>query len=101
MKFVQKLITTHWRSLLLLFVGMYLPLQIFGLLALELRQNEGGFPWDLPILVTIHSVTQPQSGIFAAMLTKLGSFWNVLPILSAIALILLMQRRWRSLGQLA
>ncbi|MFQ4143556.1 phosphatase PAP2 family protein [Chlorogloeopsis sp. ULAP02] len=100
MEFVQKLLVTHWRSLLLLFVGVYLPLQFFGLLALEVRQNEGGFPWDLPILVRIHSVAQPQLDVFAAMLTKLGSFWNVLPILSAIALILLMQRRWRSLTYL-
>ncbi|MBW4616133.1 MAG: phosphatase PAP2 family protein [Desmonostoc vinosum HA7617-LM4] len=94
--FVQKLLTTHWSSLLVLFVGIYLPLQIFGLLALEVRHNEGGFPWDLPILVTIHSVTQPQLSVFAAILTKFGSFWTVLPILSAIAIILLLQRRWRS-----
>jgi undecaprenyl-diphosphatase len=98
--FVQKLLITYWRSLLLLFVGVYVPLQIFGLLALEVRYNEGGFPWDLPILVTIHSLAQPQLDIFAAILTKLGSFWTVLPILSAIAIILLVQRRWRSLTYL-
>ncbi|MBH8551391.1 phosphatase PAP2 family protein [Nostocaceae cyanobacterium CENA357] len=99
-RFVQRLLITHWRSLLLLFVGIYLPLQIFGLLALEVRYNEGGFPWDLPVLVTIHSIAQPQLDVFAAILTKFGSFWIVLPILSAIALILLLQRRWRSLTYL-
>ncbi|MCP6757449.1 MAG: phosphatase PAP2 family protein [Fischerella sp. CENA71] len=98
--FVQKLLITHWPSLLLLFVGVYLPLQIFGLLALEVQQNAGGFPWDLPILVTIHSVAQLQVDAFAAMLTKLGSFRTVLPILTAIALILILQRRWRSLTYL-
>jgi membrane-associated phospholipid phosphatase len=98
--FVQKLLITYWRSLLLLFVGVYVPLQIFGLLALEVRYNEGGFPWDLPILVTIHSVVQPQLDVFAVMLTKLGSVRIVLPILSAIAFILLVQRRWRSLTYL-
>lgn len=98
--FVQKLLITYWRSLLLLFVGIYLPLQIFGLLALEVRYNEGGFPWDLPILVTVHSLAQPQLDVFATIMTKLGSFWTVLPVLSAIALILLVQRRWRSLTYL-
>ncbi|MFB2770687.1 phosphatase PAP2 family protein [Pelatocladus sp. BLCC-F211] len=98
--FVQKLLITHWPSLLLLFVGVYLPLQIFGLLGLEVQQNTSGFPWDLPILVTIHSVAQPKLDTLAAMFTKLGSFRTVLPILSAIALILILQRRWRSLTYL-
>ncbi|MBD2534242.1 phosphatase PAP2 family protein [Nostoc flagelliforme FACHB-838] len=98
--FVQNLLITYWRSLLLLFVGIYLPLQIFGLLALEVRYNEGGFPWDLPILVTVHSLAQPQLDVFATIVTKLGSFRTVLPVLSAITLILLVQRRWRSLTYL-
>lgn len=32
--FLQRLLVTHWRSLLLLLVGVYLPLQVFGELAL-------------------------------------------------------------------
>ncbi|MBE9038915.1 phosphatase PAP2 family protein [aff. Roholtiella sp. LEGE 12411] len=99
-EFVQKLLIIYWRSLVLLFVGIYLPLQIFGLLALEVQQKEGSFPWDLPILVTIHSLAQPQLDVFATILTKLGSFWTLLPIVSIIALILLLQRRWRSLTYL-
>ncbi|MBE9006494.1 phosphatase PAP2 family protein [Fortiea sp. LEGE XX443] len=98
--FVQKLLITHWRSLLVLFIGVYLPLQIFGLLALEVRYNESGFPWDLPILERIHALAQPQLDVFAAILTKFGSFWIVLPILSIITLIVIMQRRWRSLTYL-
>ncbi|WP_414529860.1 phosphatase PAP2 family protein [Nodularia chucula] len=96
----RKLLITHWRALVVLFVGVYVPLQIFGLLALKVEQNRGGFPWDLPILMTIHSVAQPQLDKFAALLTKLGSFWTVLPMMMAIALILLLQRRWRSLTYL-
>ncbi|MBD2360605.1 phosphatase PAP2 family protein [Anabaena minutissima FACHB-250] len=98
--FVQKLLITYWRSLLLLFVGIYLPLQIFGLLALEVRYNEGGFPWDLQILVMVHSLAQSQLDVFAAILTKFGSFRTILPILSVIVLILLVQSRWRSLTYL-
>jgi len=65
--FVQKLLIIHWRSLLLLFVGIYLPLQIFGLLALEVQQKEGSFPWDLPIMVTIHSLA-----LFLVTLSQVG-----------------------------
>ncbi|MCG6134702.1 MAG: phosphatase PAP2 family protein [Nostoc sp. LLA-1] len=99
-EFGRKLLITHWRALVVLFVGVYVPLQIFGLLALKVEQNLGGFPWDLPILLTVHSIAQPQLDQFAALLTKLGSFWTVLPMLMAIALILLGQRRWRSLTYL-
>jgi membrane-associated phospholipid phosphatase len=96
----QKLLMTHWRSLLLLLVGVYVPLQIFGLLALELQQNQAGFPWDLAILRKIHSLAQPQLDVLAVLLTKLGSRWFVSPVVIAIAFILLLQRRWRSLSYL-
>jgi membrane-associated phospholipid phosphatase len=99
-RFIKNLILSHWRSLLLLFMGVYLPLQVFEILAVKLWQNESGFPWDVPILLAIHSTAQPQLDILAVVLTKFGSFWNVLPVLSAIALILLTQRRWRSLTYL-
>ncbi|QLE54483.1 phosphatase PAP2 family protein [Nostoc sp. TCL26-01] len=95
--FIQNLLLAHWRSLLLLFVGVYLPLQVFELLAVKLWQYEAGFPWDLPILLAVHSTAQPQLDIVAVVLTKLGSFWTALPILSAIAVILWQQKRWRSL----
>ncbi len=96
--FLKKLLVARWRSLLLLLIGVYLPLQIFGLLALNIRENEGGFPWDLPILVTIHGTSQPQLDAIAVKLTKLGSFWTVLPFIATIALILLLRKRWRSLA---
>ncbi|WP_016875512.1 phosphatase PAP2 family protein [Chlorogloeopsis fritschii PCC 9212] len=95
--FLKKLLFTHWSSLLLLLIGVYLPLQIFRLLALELRENEGGFPFDLPILVAIHTTSQPYLDAIALRLTKLGSVWTVSPIVATIALILLFLKRWRSL----
>jgi undecaprenyl-diphosphatase len=47
-RFVQQLLMTHWRSLLLLLLGVFLPLQVFGELAEDVWENEGGFPWDVP-----------------------------------------------------
>ncbi|RCJ34104.1 hypothetical protein A6770_17395 [Nostoc minutum NIES-26] len=100
LSFLKNLFLAHWRSLLLLLIGVYLPLQVFEILAVKIWQNAGGFPWDVPILWTVHSTANPQLDILAVMLAKFGSFWTALPILSAIALILLFQKRWRTLAYL-
>lgn len=97
--FSKQLLVAHWRSLVLLFVGVYLPLQIFGLLALEVLTNEGSFPfrWDVPILMAIHSTARAQLNVIAVTLTQFGSLRVVLPVVFGIGLVFLFQRRWRSL----
>lgn len=100
LSFFKQLLIVHWRSLLIIFIGVYLPLQVFGLLAVEVWEDKGGFPWDVPILLAIHSTAKVQLNVFAATLTRLGSFWTMFPIVSAIALILLLKRKWRSLTYL-
>ncbi|MEH1970866.1 phosphatase PAP2 family protein [Nostoc sp.] len=97
--FIQNLLIAHWRSLLLLFIGVYLPLQIFELLVAKLWQYEAGFPWDLPILLTIHSTAQPKLDVMAVAVTNLG-LDMVIPILSIVAIILWQRKRWRSLAYL-
>ncbi|MDZ7960499.1 MAG: phosphatase PAP2 family protein [Aulosira sp. DedQUE10] len=96
--FLWHLILLRRASLLFLLIGVFLPLQIFGELAEEVWENEGGFAWDVPILLAIHSTAQPQLDIFASTLTKLGVFWGVFPVASAIALALFIRRRWRKLA---
>ncbi|MBD2502639.1 phosphatase PAP2 family protein [Anabaena azotica] len=98
--FIQNILVARWRSLLLLLAGVYLPLQIFELLAVKLWQYEAGFPWDLPILLAVHSTAQPALDIVAVVLTKFGSFWTVGPILGMIAIVLWQRKRWRSLAYL-
>src|ERR671933_1242603 len=100
LSFLQKLLLAHWRSLLVLLIGVYVPLQVFGELAEDVWENEGGFPWDVPILLAIHATAQPRLNVFAATLTKFGVFWGVFPVAAAIALVLLLRRRWRSLAYL-
>jgi undecaprenyl-diphosphatase len=95
--FFKDLLAAHWRSLLLLLVGVYIPLQGFGELAEDIWEHEGGFPWDVPLLLGIHALARPQLDVFAATLTKFGVFWGVFPIAFAIALVLLLRRQWRSL----
>ncbi|ARV59850.1 hypothetical protein BZZ01_15525 [Nostocales cyanobacterium HT-58-2] len=99
-RFLQQLLIAHWRSLLLLLLGVYLPLQVFGELAEEVWENEGGFPWDVPLLLAIRRTANPQLDAVAVMLTKLGVFWGVFPIATIIGLALFRRRQWRSLTYL-
>jgi membrane-associated phospholipid phosphatase len=97
LRFLKRSLISHWRSLLLLLIGVFLPLQIFGELAEEVWENEGGFPWDRPILLAIHSMASPQLDAFATTLTKFGVFWGVFPAAVLTALVLFQKHRWRSL----
>ncbi|MDZ8051431.1 MAG: phosphatase PAP2 family protein [Aulosira sp. ZfuVER01] len=96
--FLKHLIVRRRASLVLLLIGVFLPLQVFGELAEEVWENEGGFAWDVPILLVIHSTAQPQLDVFASTLTKFGVFWGVFPVATAIALVLFIRRRWRELA---
>ncbi|MFB2898251.1 phosphatase PAP2 family protein [Aerosakkonemataceae cyanobacterium BLCC-F50] len=95
-QFIEQLFIARWRGLLLLFLGIYLPLQTFTLLAVELRENAAGFPWDQPILLAIHETSRRQLDLLAVNLTKFGSIKIVFPIVLLISLILLFQKQWRS-----
>ncbi|MBE9226453.1 phosphatase PAP2 family protein [Phormidium sp. LEGE 05292] len=96
-RFIKQLLIARWRGLLLLFLGIYLPLQTFTLLAIQVRENSAGFPWDQPILLAIHQTSRRQLDVLAVNLTNFGSIKIVFPIVLIISLILLFQKKWRSL----
>ncbi|MGI0487831.1 phosphatase PAP2 family protein [Pantanalinema rosaneae CENA516] len=95
--FVKQVLQAHWRSLLLLGVGVGLPLFLFEQLAVAIWQHQGGFLWDEPILLTIHGSTTQSLDRLAPMLTKLGGFKGVTLMTTLLSLWLLWQQRWRSL----
>lgn len=98
LSFLKKLLIAHWCSLLMLLIGVCLPLFVFEELAVAVFQNEGGFPWDEPLLLAIHSSAKPQLDAFAITLTKFGVFWGVFPVATLISFVLLRLKRWRSLA---
>ena len=100
LSFLKKLLIARWRSLLLLLIGVYLPLQVFEILTVNIWENQAGFPWDVPILLAVHSTANPQLDVLAVTLAKIGDPWTAVPILGAIAIILLLKKRWRSLAYL-
>ncbi|NEQ47308.1 MAG: phosphatase PAP2 family protein [Leptolyngbya sp. SIOISBB] len=91
-----QLIRRHYQALLVLFVGVLLPLQIFAELAGEVWEKEG-LAWDQPILLWLRETASPQLDRFAVVLTQFGVYWGVFPLALIIGLVLLGQRRWRSL----
>jgi membrane-associated phospholipid phosphatase len=100
LSFLKNLLIARWRSLLILLIGVYLPLQVFEILTVKIWENQAGFPWDVPILLAVHSTANPQLDVLAVTLAIIGLPWMAIPILGAIALILLLQKRWRSLAYL-
>ena len=89
-------LTRSTRAVLLLLLGGFIPLLIFGDLAEDVWK-QGGFPFDVPLLLAIHSTAQPKLDVFVSYLTKLGVFWGVFPAAAMISLLLVIRQRWRAL----
>lgn len=97
LQFLEQWLKRHWQTLLFLCLGVYLPLFIFVVLAIQIWQQEGGLAWDVSILTAIHATSQANLDAIAITLTNLGTRWGVIPASVVIALVLLYQNRWRSL----
>lgn len=98
--FLQHVWSRHRSALLLLLLGVFFPLTIFGNLAEDVWENEGGFPWDVPILLAIRQTANPFLDQFAIAATHLGVFWGVFPLSVLLSWFLLKRRCWRSLAYL-
>lgn len=83
------------KSLLSILLGIYLPVQIVGILALLIWGGNQGLLWDVPILLAVHSTANSSLDTVAVFLTQWGRFENVFPVVSIIALIFLYQKKWR------
>lgn len=94
--FFQSWVQRNWQPLLALF-GVYVPLAIFGLLAIQIWQLEGGLWWDVEIMRTIHATARPSLDLFASGITNFGTRWGVFPAAAVMIISLLVIRRWRLL----
>ncbi|WNZ43962.1 phosphatase PAP2 family protein [Leptolyngbya boryana CZ1] len=100
LEFLKHLLAARRGALLMLLIGVLLPLLIFGELAEDVWENQGGFPWDVPILLAVHSVNNPWLDAIATFLTKLGVFWGVFPVATGVGVFLLFRRWWYALAYL-
>jgi membrane-associated phospholipid phosphatase len=100
-KFLATWFETHGRSLLLLIIGVYLPLQGFAILALQIWKLEGGLTWEVPLMMAIHGAATVTIDRIAEFLTNFGSATRVAPVALIIGFAFFLQKRWRSLVYLA
>ncbi|MGI0483817.1 phosphatase PAP2 family protein [Pantanalinema rosaneae CENA516] len=96
-QFLQQVLQAHWRSLLLLGLGVGLPLFLFEQLAVAISRQQGGFLWDEPILLAVHATTTVFWDRLVPILTRLGGFKGVTLLTTLLSFWLLRQQRWRSL----
>lgn len=90
--FLARLRPYRWQ-LAMLFIGVLIPLCLFGALAEEVAEKEGFF-FDLPILLFVHSYATPLFDQIMLFCTRAGSSWSLCPIDVGVFLVLLGRRRW-------
>jgi undecaprenyl-diphosphatase len=83
----------RWAWLSLLFLGVLLPLAGFGSLAEDVE--EGGLPWDEPILRWVHGHATHGFDRAAVLLSRLGYLWGAVPLGVGVLVLLLAIRHWR------
>lgn len=100
-RFLKLWFQANGRSLLYLVLGVYIPLQIFAVLALKIWGLEGGLSWDIALIRAIHQSADANLDQAATWLTQLGSVRIVGPLVLAWVPFLIRQKKWRSLTYLA
>ena len=80
-------------GLITLFVGILIPLAVFGLLAEDLLEKEG-FWFDEPIQNALHSIANPTLDKFMVFVSIIGFGYGVVPADIAVAAFLAFKRRW-------
>lgn len=96
----QSTLNRQQSSIILSLIGIYLPLQIFALLAIAVIQNGAGLRWDVALLSAIHNTATPQLDIFASVLTQLGYLKGLIPIISLLSIVFIAYRQWHRLAYL-
>ncbi len=91
---VAGLLRSHGGRIALVFVGLLLPLWVFGELAEELREMED-FAFDAPILQAAHAYGGATLDRIFVWITDVGYAYGVIPLDIAIVLVLLLIKRWR------
>lgn len=83
-------------QLVILFVGVLIPLALFGELAEDVLEHESFF-FDQPILLFMHRLASPGEDAIMLFFTHAGYAYGVVPIDILVALVLGRYRRWGDL----
>ncbi len=83
----------HRIRLLLLFVGVLIPLALFGALAADVV-NQRDFFFDRPILYFMRSSSSPLLNSVMLFFSLIGYRLGVIPVAILVLVVLLWRRRW-------
>ena len=75
---------------LLVFLGVFLPLLLFGHLAEEVWEG-GGFGWDQSLLLFFHDHASPALDHVMLVFTRLGG-WIAVPVITTLTVVILLRR---------
>ncbi|GMA17589.1 phosphatase PAP2 family protein (plasmid) [Deinococcus metallilatus] len=84
---LDHLLRTHWRTLLLLFALVLLPLWGFGEIAEQLLQKEP-IPFEVPLMLWIHGHASAFQNGVAVTFSLLGSARGMIPIALVLFVVL-------------
>lgn len=93
-RYLAEILRRHGARLLLVFVGLLLPLWLFGELADEIHEQEA-IAFDEPILQFAHTMAREGFDRFFVLMSRLGYAWGVVPFDIAFVLLLTVLRRYR------
>lgn len=88
------ILRTRWPRLFALFLGVLIPLTVFGALASEVWDREG-FGWDAPILRAIHQLASQHLDALMIFISLVGGGTGMIPLCIVLVALLLGRRRWR------
>lgn len=97
---LQPSFNSNQYPLFLLLLGVYLPLQIFALLAIAILHNGEGLSWDVSLSSYIHATAKPQLDVFASFLTEFGYLKGITPTILLVSLFLVIRQQWHRLAYL-
>jgi membrane-associated phospholipid phosphatase len=93
-RYFAEILRRHGARLAFVFVGLLLPLWLFGELADEIHEQEA-IAFDEPILLFAHTMAREGFDSFFVLMSHLGYAWGVVPFDIAFVLLLTALRRYR------
>lgn len=78
-----------------LWLGIAGPLSVFSVLAVLVAVNPDALTWDTSLMLTLHPYANPQLDRIAAIASRLGTRWGVIPLTLILIGLALWRQRWR------
>lgn len=92
-KAVQIWLQKRQWALIKLFLGVLVPLYVFGRLAGDVIENEGFF-FDKPLLIFAHNLAGPTLNQLMVTVSRVGYAWGVIPVDALVLVFFAARRRW-------